>query len=97
MSTRSTLSGEDAQDAAIAARVGSTIAELRRARGLTQAKLAEMINLEQEAISRWNGVPGFQRYTASSNSAMRWNARWMIYCGAAHGISMTRLLWCQMP
>lgn len=53
MSTRSTLSGEDAQDAAIAARVGSTIAELRRARGLTQAKLAEMINLEQEAISRW--------------------------------------------
>lgn len=53
MPTRPAPLGEDAQDAAVAARVGSAIAELRRARGLTQAKLAEMINLEQEAISRW--------------------------------------------
>ncbi|MBN3813350.1 helix-turn-helix transcriptional regulator [Paraburkholderia sp. Ac-20347] len=37
----------------LAARVGTAIAEQRRARGLTQAKLAEMIDLEQEAISRW--------------------------------------------
>jgi len=44
---------DDAQDALLAARVGSAIAEQRRARGLTQAKLAEMIDLEQEAVSRW--------------------------------------------
>lgn len=53
MTTRPIPSSEDAQDALLAARVGSAIAEQRRARGLTQAKLAEMINLEQEAISRW--------------------------------------------
>ncbi|MGH8788095.1 MAG: hypothetical protein ACREYA_23805 [Cupriavidus necator] len=40
-----------ARDAALAARAGAAIAELRRARGLTQAKLAEMIDLEQEAVS----------------------------------------------
>ncbi|MFD1555414.1 helix-turn-helix domain-containing protein [Paraburkholderia silviterrae] len=44
---------DEAQDALLAARVGTAIAEQRRARGLTQAKLAEMIDLEQEAISRW--------------------------------------------
>jgi HTH-type transcriptional regulator, cell division transcriptional repressor len=53
MSTRSTPTTDDAQDALLAARVGTAIAEQRRARGLTQAKLAEMIDLEQEAISRW--------------------------------------------
>lgn len=53
MTTRPIPPSEDAQDALLAARVGTAIAEQRRARGLTQAKLAEMINLEQEAISRW--------------------------------------------
>ncbi|MBH9659403.1 helix-turn-helix transcriptional regulator [Burkholderia pseudomallei] len=53
MTTRPTSPTDDAQDALLAARVGTAIAEQRRARGLTQAKLAEMINLEQEAISRW--------------------------------------------
>lgn len=53
MSTRSAPTTDDAQDALLAARVGTAIAEQRRARGLTQAKLAEMIDLEQEAISRW--------------------------------------------
>ncbi|HDR8911235.1 TPA: helix-turn-helix transcriptional regulator [Burkholderia multivorans] len=33
--------------------VGTAIAEQQRARGLTQAKLAEMLDPEQEAISRW--------------------------------------------
>lgn len=37
----------------LAIRVGESIAELRRAKGLTQAQLAEMIDLEQEAVSRW--------------------------------------------
>ncbi|MDR6480568.1 helix-turn-helix domain-containing protein [Paraburkholderia terricola] len=41
------------QDTQLAARVGESIAELRRAKGLTQAQLAEMIDLEQEAVSRW--------------------------------------------
>jgi len=53
MSNRSNLPPDDAQDALLAARVGKAIAERRRARGLTQAQLAEMIDLEQEAISRW--------------------------------------------
>lgn len=53
MTTRPTSPTDDAQDALLAARVGTAIAEQRRARGLTQAKLAEMIDLEQEAISRW--------------------------------------------
>jgi transcriptional regulator with XRE-family HTH domain len=53
MTTRSVPTTDDAQDALLAARVGTAIAEQRRARGLTQAKLAEMIDLEQEAISRW--------------------------------------------
>lgn len=53
MTTSPASSTEDAQDALLAARVGTAIAEQRRARGLTQAKLAEMIDLEQEAISRW--------------------------------------------
>lgn len=53
MTTRPTLPTDDAQDALLAARVGTAIVEQRRARGLTQAKLAEMIDLEQEAISRW--------------------------------------------
>ncbi|HFT8009237.1 TPA: helix-turn-helix domain-containing protein [Burkholderia cenocepacia] len=53
MTTRPASPTEDAQDALLAARVGTAIAEQRRARGLTQAKLAEMIDLEQEAISRW--------------------------------------------
>ncbi|APD34499.1 MULTISPECIES: helix-turn-helix domain-containing protein [Burkholderia] len=53
MTTRPTSPPDDAQDALLAARVGTAIAEQRRARGLTQAKLAEMIDLEQEAISRW--------------------------------------------
>ncbi|HDR9160673.1 TPA: helix-turn-helix transcriptional regulator [Burkholderia vietnamiensis] len=54
MTTRpSHLPADDNQDALLAARVGTAIAEQRRARGLTQAKLAEMIDLEQEAISRW--------------------------------------------
>ncbi|KVG01925.1 MULTISPECIES: helix-turn-helix domain-containing protein [Burkholderia] len=53
MTTRPIPPSEDAQDALLAARVGTAIAEQRRARGLTQAKLAEMIDLEQEAISRW--------------------------------------------
>ncbi|MGH8783290.1 helix-turn-helix domain-containing protein [Paraburkholderia sp.] len=53
MPTRSSPSVDDVQDAVLATRVGSAIAEQRRARGLTQAGLAEMINLEQEAISRW--------------------------------------------
>ncbi|AJK45302.1 helix-turn-helix domain-containing protein [Burkholderia plantarii] len=53
MTTRPTSPADDAQDALLAARVGTAIAEQRRARGLTQAKLAEMIDLEQEAISRW--------------------------------------------
>lgn len=53
MTTRPLPPTDDAQDALLAARVGTAIAEQRRARGLTQAKLAEMIDLEQEAISRW--------------------------------------------
>lgn len=53
MPTRTSSSTEDAQDAALAARVGLAIAALRRDRGLTQAQLAEMIEIEQEAISRW--------------------------------------------
>ncbi|EMH2961123.1 helix-turn-helix transcriptional regulator [Burkholderia multivorans] len=53
MTTRPTSPTDDAEDALLAARVGTAIAEQRRARGLTQAKLAEMIDLEQEAISRW--------------------------------------------
>ncbi|NHV27595.1 helix-turn-helix domain-containing protein [Burkholderia sp. D-99] len=53
MTTHTTLPTDDNQDALLAARVGTAIAEQRRARGLTQAKLAEMIDLEQEAISRW--------------------------------------------
>ncbi|HDR9248455.1 MULTISPECIES: helix-turn-helix domain-containing protein [Burkholderia] len=53
MTTRPSSPPDDAQDALLAARVGTAIAEQRRARGLTQAKLAEMIDLEQEAISRW--------------------------------------------
>ncbi|WP_186082938.1 MULTISPECIES: helix-turn-helix domain-containing protein [Burkholderia] len=53
MTTRPTSPADDVQDALLAARVGTAIAEQRRARGLTQAKLAEMIDLEQEAISRW--------------------------------------------
>ncbi|OJA78770.1 helix-turn-helix domain-containing protein [Burkholderia ubonensis] len=53
MTTRPASPTEDAQDALLAARVGTAIAEQRRARGLTQAKLAEMIDLEQEAVSRW--------------------------------------------
>lgn len=53
MTTRPLPASDDAQDALLAARVGTAIAEQRRARGLTQAKLAEMIDLEQEAISRW--------------------------------------------
>jgi transcriptional regulator with XRE-family HTH domain len=53
MPNRSTSKPEDAQDALLAARVGKAIADRRRANGLTQAQLAEMIDLEQEAISRW--------------------------------------------
>ncbi|KVN86149.1 XRE family transcriptional regulator [Burkholderia ubonensis] len=53
MTARPISPTDDAQDALLAARVGTAIAEQRRARGLTQAKLAEMIDLEQEAISRW--------------------------------------------
>lgn len=53
MSTRTSPSSEEPQDAALAARVGAAIAERRRALGLTQAQLAELIDLEQEAISRW--------------------------------------------
>lgn len=53
MTVRPISPTDDAQDALLAARVGTAIAEQRRARGLTQAKLAEMIDLEQEAISRW--------------------------------------------
>lgn len=53
MSTRRDPSTDDAQDALLTSRVGLAIAERRRARGLTQAQLAEMINLEQEAVSRW--------------------------------------------
>ncbi len=53
MTTRPIPPSDEAQDALLAARVGTAIAEQRRARGLTQAKLAEMIDLEQEAISRW--------------------------------------------
>ncbi|MBU9194441.1 helix-turn-helix domain-containing protein [Burkholderia gladioli] len=53
MSNRSAPTTDDVQDALLAARVGTAIAEQRRARGLTQARLAEMIDLEQEAISRW--------------------------------------------
>ncbi|AKZ28545.1 XRE family transcriptional regulator (plasmid) [Ralstonia solanacearum] len=53
MPIRTSPSVEDAQDAALAARVGAAIAERRRALGLTQAKLAELIDLEQEAVSRW--------------------------------------------
>ncbi|WP_038762353.1 helix-turn-helix domain-containing protein [Burkholderia pseudomallei] len=53
MTTRPASPTDDAQDALLAARVGTAIAEQRRARGLTQAKLAEMIELEQEAVSRW--------------------------------------------
>ncbi|MBR8007435.1 helix-turn-helix domain-containing protein [Burkholderia vietnamiensis] len=53
MSTRREPSTDEARDALLASRVGAAIAEIRRVRGLTQAKLAEMINLEQEAISRW--------------------------------------------
>ncbi|MEW9580672.1 helix-turn-helix domain-containing protein [Paraburkholderia sp. DGU8] len=53
MPIRPTPPTDEAQDALLAARVGSAIAEQRRARGLTQAQLAEMIDLEQEAVSRW--------------------------------------------
>ncbi|RQQ30901.1 XRE family transcriptional regulator [Burkholderia stagnalis] len=53
MTTRPNPSPDEHDDAMLAVRVGSAIAERRRARGLTQAKLAEMIGLEQEAISRW--------------------------------------------
>ncbi|MFX1763139.1 helix-turn-helix domain-containing protein [Paraburkholderia sp. A1RI-2L] len=53
MTTRSAPPADETQDALLAARVGTAIAEQRRARGLTQAKLAEMIDLEQEAVSRW--------------------------------------------
>ncbi|MFM0302699.1 helix-turn-helix transcriptional regulator [Paraburkholderia sediminicola] len=53
MPIRSNQSTNDTQDAQLAARVGESIAVLRRAKGLTQAQLAEMIDLEQEAVSRW--------------------------------------------
>jgi transcriptional regulator with XRE-family HTH domain len=53
MPTRSNQSTNDAQDALLAVRVGTAIADQRRTRGLTQAQLAEMIDLEQEAVSRW--------------------------------------------
>jgi transcriptional regulator with XRE-family HTH domain len=52
MPTRSNQFTNDAQDTLLAVRVGESIAELRRAKGLTQAQLAEMIDLEQEAVSR---------------------------------------------
>ncbi|WP_175695627.1 helix-turn-helix domain-containing protein [Burkholderia ambifaria] len=52
MTTRSVPPTDDNQDALLAARVGTAIAERRRALGLTQAKLAELIDLEQEAVSR---------------------------------------------
>ncbi|WP_256990472.1 helix-turn-helix domain-containing protein [Burkholderia sp. HI2714] len=51
--------------------MGEAIAEIRRARGLTQAKLAEMINLEQEAISRWERgrrAPTLYRLQQSSDA-----------------------------
>ena len=47
MTTRPSSPPDDAQDALLAARVGTAIAEQRRARGLTQAKLAEMIDLDR--------------------------------------------------
>lgn len=53
MPIRSNQPTNDTHDAQLAARVGESIAELRRAKGLTQAQLAEMIDLEQEAVSRW--------------------------------------------
>ncbi|WKZ85965.1 helix-turn-helix transcriptional regulator [Ralstonia pickettii] len=53
MPIRTPPSIEDTQDAALAARVGAAISERRRALGLTQARLAELIDLEQEAVSRW--------------------------------------------
>ncbi|WP_153134683.1 helix-turn-helix domain-containing protein [Paraburkholderia agricolaris] len=53
MPIRSNQRANDTQDAQLAVRVGESIAELRRAKGLTQAQLAEMIDLEQEAVSRW--------------------------------------------
>ncbi|MFM0230349.1 helix-turn-helix domain-containing protein [Paraburkholderia sediminicola] len=53
MPIRSNQPANYTQDAQLAVRVGESIAELRRAKGLTQAQLAEMIDLEQEAVSRW--------------------------------------------
>jgi HTH-type transcriptional regulator, cell division transcriptional repressor len=53
MPIRSHQPTNDTQDAQLAARVGESISVLRRAKGLTQAQLAEMIDLEQEAVSRW--------------------------------------------
>ena len=43
--------------------IGETIAELRRSRGMTQAALAEKLNVSDKAISKWENGQGYPDVT----------------------------------
>lgn len=46
-----------------AVRMGATIAKLRRARGFTQLKLAEMLNVSTKTVSKWECGGGYPEIT----------------------------------
>lgn len=50
--------------------IGKTIAELRKAKGLTQVELAKMINVSDKAVSKWEsgkGYPEIEMFPALSD------------------------------
>lgn len=43
--------------------IGKTIAQLRKAKGWTQAELAEQLNVSDKAVSKWESEAGFPEFT----------------------------------
>lgn len=52
----------------------------RKRKGLSQEKLAEMLHVSRQAVSKWETGNPRQTWTTSSACAKRWAFPWMRFC-----------------
>lgn len=74
--------------------IGKTIAELRKANGWTQAKLAERLNVSDKAISKWESGGGYPEITQFPVLAKIFNVTIDYIMTGAEPIIMSRLEYC---
>lgn len=74
--------------------IGKTIAELRKAKGWTQAKLAEHLNVSDKAVSKWESGGGYPEITQFPILAEIFNVTIDYIMTGAAPLVMSRLEYC---